>query len=48
MKVKISISIDEETLALIEENIKNRVFRNKSHLIELATQKFLEEVGEEK
>ena len=36
--------MDEKTIREVDETIKNRIFRNKSHLIELATEKFLEEL----
>ena len=43
MKTKISISLDEETLALLEAEVeKSPEFRSKSHLIELAIRKQLE------
>lgn len=47
MKIKVSISIDEETLKRIEEKLENQetLFRNKSHFIEHATQKLLREVN---
>lgn len=47
MKVKISISIEQKTLKNVEKTIKNNIFRNKSHFIELATQKMLEEVEDD-
>jgi len=43
MKIKVSISIEKSTLNSVEEKIKDGVFRNKSHFIELATQKYLRE-----
>jgi Arc/MetJ-type ribon-helix-helix transcriptional regulator len=47
MKIKVSISIDEETLKAIEERVdaKETLFRNNSHFIEHATQKLLKEVN---
>ena len=45
MKVKVSISMDTHTLEGVEQKIKNGIFRNKSHFIELATQKYLDEVS---
>jgi Arc/MetJ-type ribon-helix-helix transcriptional regulator len=39
MKIKISISIDENTVKNVEEIVKNGSFRNKSHFIEFATQR---------
>ena len=41
MKKKVSISIDEETIAQVETRIKDGLFRNKSHLIEYAVNTFL-------
>jgi len=43
MKVKVSISMDESTLKDVEEMVNNSIFRNKSHFIEEATYKFLQE-----
>ena len=42
MKKKLSISIEEETITELEEHVSEGTFRNKSHLIELAIDKFLE------
>ena len=42
MKKKLSISIEEETIIELEEYVSEGTFRNKSHLIELAIDKFLE------
>jgi len=44
MKVKVSISMEKETLKEVENRVKAGIFRNKSHFIELATKKQLEEV----
>lgn len=46
MKTKISITIDEEKITLIEEILKQGLFRNKSHIIEYALIKFLEKENE--
>jgi len=43
MKKKISICIDEKKLDMIEELLKEEIFRNKSHIIEYSLNKFLEE-----
>lgn len=43
MKVKVSISMDEETLKQIEGKLENSVFRNKSHFVEHAVKKLLKE-----
>jgi Arc/MetJ-type ribon-helix-helix transcriptional regulator len=47
MKLKISISMDEDTIKHVESQIKSGIFRNKSHFIELATMKYLKEVSDE-
>lgn len=39
MKKKLSITLDEETLRLIEEIVKEDRFRNKSHVVEFALNK---------
>ncbi|NQU78523.1 hypothetical protein HQ545_02015 [Candidatus Woesearchaeota archaeon] len=43
MKKKISISIEENTLTKLDNHLKDDSFRNKSHLIEYAVNRFLEE-----
>ena len=45
MKHKLSVSVDEETVVRIQEKIRQRVFRNKSHAVEFALNKVLEEEG---
>jgi len=42
MKTKMSITIDEEKLAVINEILQKGLFRNKSHILEYALIKFLE------
>jgi Arc/MetJ-type ribon-helix-helix transcriptional regulator len=42
MKTKLSITIDKEKLILIEEILRKGFFRNKSHVLEFALTKFLE------
>jgi Arc/MetJ-type ribon-helix-helix transcriptional regulator len=42
MKKKLSISIEEKTISDLDEYVNEGTFRNKSHLIELAIDKFLE------
>ncbi len=42
MKVKVSISIDEETLQKVGEKLANGTYRNKSHYIEYAVKRLLE------
>ena len=43
MKQKLSITINEETVSLIEKCIEDGRFRNKSHIIEYSINKFLKE-----
>ena len=45
MKQKVSISIDEEKIKLIEKLLDDGKFRNKSHVIEYSIDKFLKEVN---
>ena len=47
MKKKISISLDEEKLKIIEELLKEERFRSKSHIIEYSINKFLKELADE-
>lgn len=44
MKIKVSISMEENTLKEVENHVVGSIFRNKSHFIEWATQKLLQEV----
>ena len=41
MKQKLSITIDGNTIKLLEKFIKEGRFRNKSHIIEYSINKFL-------
>jgi Arc/MetJ-type ribon-helix-helix transcriptional regulator len=43
MKQKLSITIEGEKIKLIEALLKKEKFRSKSHVIEFALNKFLEE-----
>lgn len=43
MKRKISISIEEKTIKKIENMLKDFSFRNKSHIVEVALNKFIEQ-----
>ncbi|MBI2655857.1 hypothetical protein HYX06_05555 [Candidatus Woesearchaeota archaeon] len=42
MKQKISITLDEETVFKIQNNLRTGKFRNKSHVVEFAVKKLLE------
>jgi Arc/MetJ-type ribon-helix-helix transcriptional regulator len=43
MKQKLSITVDEEKIRLIEEMLKEGLFRSKSHVVEYSLDKFLKE-----
>ena len=43
MKQKISVTVEEETLRLLDEIMKTGVFRNKSHAVEFSLNKILNE-----
>lgn len=43
MKQKLSITIDEEKIKLIENLLKEGLFRSKSHVLEYGLNKFLKE-----
>jgi len=49
MKHRMSISLDEETIALIQAKLREGrdVFRNKSHVVEYAVKKVLENYDED-
>jgi len=47
MKQKISVTIDENTLNLLDEIMKEGLFRNKSHIIEFSLNKFIRELKNE-
>lgn len=46
MKHRITVCVDEGTIAKIGDSLKSKRFRNKSHFVESAIEKFLEEVKE--
>ena len=41
MRNKISVTIDEETLKVIEELVQSKIFRNRSHFFEVAAVKYV-------
>ncbi len=45
MKQKISITVEEEVLKVIDKHLESGIFRNKSHMFELAVKRLLEEEG---
>ena len=46
MKIKVSISMEEELDRKLREKVKESVFRNKSHLVEYAVESFLKNAKE--
>jgi len=48
MKEKLSITIDEENVKLIEKAVQQGNFRNKSHAVEYAVAKLLNEQNKNK
>jgi metal-responsive CopG/Arc/MetJ family transcriptional regulator len=44
-KERISVTIDEKTNKILDDLLKNRRFRNKSHLVEEAILKYIDENG---
>ncbi len=42
MKEKLSVTVDEKTLRLLDEVIRNGIFRNRSHVVEFSLNKILE------
>ena len=47
MKQKISVTVEEKTLKLLDEIMKTGVFRNKSHAVEFGLNKILNEEKQE-
>ena len=45
MKQKISVTIDESALGLVETALSDGRFRNRSHVIEYSLRKFLNELN---
>lgn len=43
MKSKLSVTLDEETIVEIQKHLRSGRFRNKSHVVEFAIKKLLEE-----
>ena len=48
MKQKLSITIDEENVRQIEKMLQEGEFRNKSHVVEFAIVKLINEIMNEK
>ncbi len=43
MKQKLSITIDEDKIKMLEKLLKDGLFRSKSHIIEFTLNRFLQE-----
>ena len=43
MKQKLSVTLEEKTIVEIQEQLRSGRFRNKSHVVESAVKKLLEE-----
>ncbi|MBU1111853.1 MAG: hypothetical protein ABIG93_03090 [archaeon] len=41
MKVQTSITIEEEVMSMIQDNLRDGTFRNKSHIFEFAVRKLM-------
>ena len=41
MKQKLSITVDEKTIKMLDEALKEGLFRNKSHVVEFSLNKIL-------
>jgi len=48
MKERLSVTVDKDVLKQLENHLNKRIFRNKSHIVELALNKWLEEQKGEK
>jgi Arc/MetJ-type ribon-helix-helix transcriptional regulator len=46
MKQKLSITIEEDTIKLLERLLKEGKFRSKSHVMEYSLNKYLKEIKE--
>ena len=47
MKQKLSISIEENLVVIVENMLKKPEFRNKSHIVEVALNEFIKNMQEE-
>jgi metal-responsive CopG/Arc/MetJ family transcriptional regulator len=47
MRNKISVTIDEDTLCKVEELVKTKIFRNRSHFFEVAAERYVKNKEEE-
>ena len=43
MKHRLSVTVNEETVRQIQDKLRSGLFRNKSHIVEHAINKFLRE-----
>ncbi|MBS3089935.1 hypothetical protein J4461_03595 [Candidatus Pacearchaeota archaeon] len=44
MKQKLSITVDEKTIKMLDDALKEGLFRNKSHVVEFSLNKILKEI----
>jgi hypothetical protein len=44
MRYKLSITIDEDTIFKIQDLLRTKTYRNKSHFFEIAASKLIEDV----
>lgn len=42
MKRKLSVTVDESIVEMLDKQLENSIFRNKSHLVEVAIKKYLD------
>ncbi|MBT4174212.1 ribbon-helix-helix protein, CopG family [archaeon] len=43
MKQKISVTVDKKLISKLDTKLKDSMLRNRSHLVEIAIERFLEE-----
>lgn len=48
MRYKLSITIDEDTISKIQDLLRSKTYRNKSHFFEIAASKLINEVENER
>ena len=46
MRYNISITIDEDTMVKVQDLLRSKIYRNKSHFFEIAANKLIEESGD--
>ena len=48
MRYKLSITIDEDTISKVQDLLRSKTYRNKSHFFEIAASKLINEVKNER